>query len=74
MSSSLIDKQYHDGQFWNFSSPAISGENNNLDTAVTPSFAGNFEYVHFHGTEDGVIKYDGGYSGVVKTIALSAQE
>ena len=74
MSSSLIDVQYHDNQFWKFSSPAVSGENNNFDTAMTQSFAGNFEYVHFHGTEDSVIAYEGGYSGVVGTNALSAQE
>ena len=41
---------------------------------MSQSFAGNFEFVHFHGTEDSVINYEGGYSGVVGTDALSAQE
>ena len=59
MSSSLIDVQYNNDKFWKFSSPAVSGEKNNYDTAMEQSFADNFEYVHFHGTEDGAIKYEG---------------
>ena len=74
MSSSLIDVQYNNNKFWNFSTPAASGQNNNYDTAVDQSFADNFEYVHFHGTQDAVIAYEGGYSGVVGTDVLSAQE
>ena len=74
MSSSLIDVQYNNKMFWKFSSPAASGEYNTYDMAMSQSFAGNFEFVHFHGTEDSVINYEGGYSGVVGTDALSAQE
>jgi len=74
MSSSLIDVQYNNDQFWKFSVAAASGEKNVFDTAMAQSFAGEFEYVHFHGTEDSVIAYEGGFSGVVGTNALSAQE
>jgi len=59
MVSSLISPQYHDGSFWKFSESAAAGEANVFDTAVVPTFADNFEYAHFHGTEDGAIKYDG---------------
>ena len=59
MVSSLISPQYHDGQFWMFSVSAPAGEANVFDTAVVPTFADSFEYAHFHGTEDGAIKYDG---------------
>ena len=73
MSSNLLEVEHHDGQFWTFSSPAVSGEGNNFDTAAPQSFAENFEYIHFHGTEDGSIKYEGGNS-VAGTPTFSAQE
>jgi len=59
MVSSLISPQYHDSAFWKFTTSAAAGEANNYDAAVVPAFDDNFEYAHFHGTEDGAIKYDG---------------
>ena len=74
MVSSLIGPQYHDGQFWKFSVSASQGSPNNFDIPVVPAFAADFEvihrieynfnhtefqYAHFHGTNDGAIKYDG---------------
>ena len=71
MVSSLIGPQYHDDQFWTF---AQSGDPNNFNVPMVPTFADDFEvsfsehnsrakqwlqYAHFHGTEDGAIKYDG---------------
>jgi len=56
MVSSLIGPQYHDDQFWKF---AESGEPNDFSVAMVPTFADDFEYAHFHGTEDGSIKYEG---------------
>lgn len=60
MVSSLISPQYHDGQFWKFSKSSEAGGLNDFDTAVVPEFSADFQYAHFHGTEDGLIKYDGG--------------
>merc|ERR1712123_91694 len=59
MVSSLISPQYHDDQFW--ASPTLSeaGVTNVYDTAIVPAFADGFEYAHFHGTEDGALKYEG---------------
>jgi len=59
MVSSLISPQYHDDQFW--ASPTLSeaGVTNVYDTAIVPVFADGFEYAHFHGTEDGALKYEG---------------
>merc|ERR1712066_571840 len=59
MVSSLIGPQYNDDQFWKFDESAEEGEPNNFSVATVPTFAGDFEYAHFHGTEDGTIKYDG---------------
>jgi len=59
MVSSMIGPQYHDGQFWKFSAIAAAGSPNNFDTAVVPEFSADFEFAHFHGTEDGTIKYEG---------------
>merc|ERR1719347_2483630 len=59
MVSSLISPQYHDDQFWSSSVSAAPGEANVYDTPVVPVFADNFEYAHFHGTEDGALQYEG---------------
>jgi len=59
MVSSLISPQYHDDQFWKFAESADAGEPNDFNVAMVPTFADDFEYAHFHGTEDGTIKYDG---------------
>jgi len=59
MVSSLVSAQYRDGQFWKSTTSAAAGEPNVYDTAVVPEFADDFVYMHFHGTDDGLIKYDG---------------
>jgi len=59
MVSSLISPQYHDNQFWASTVSAAPGEANVYDTAVVPVFADDFEYAHFHGTEDGALQYEG---------------
>jgi len=59
MVSSLISPQYHDSSFWKSSASAAPGSANIYDIQVSPVFDDNFEYAHFHGTEDGAIKYDG---------------
>merc|ERR1712066_674929 len=59
MVSSLIGPQFNDDQFWKFTESAEEGEPNDFNVATVPTFAGDFEYAHFHGTEDGTIKYDG---------------
>merc|ERR550539_1008442 len=58
MVSSLIGPQFHDDQFWTFAQSA-AGDTNVFSVSRVPTFADNFEYAHFHGTEDPVIKYDG---------------
>ena len=59
MVSSLIGPQFHDDQFWSFAQSAEAGDTNDFNVAKTPGFADNFEYAHFHGTEDVVINYYG---------------
>jgi len=59
MVSSLISPQYHDGSFWMFEESAAPGEANEHDIAVVPVFDDDFEYAHFHGTEDGALQYEG---------------
>ena len=59
MVSSLISPQYHDGSFWKSEESAAPGEANVYDTAVVPVFDEDFEYAHFHGTEDGALQYEG---------------
>jgi len=59
MVSSLISPQYHDNQFWASPVSAAPGEANVYDTAVVPVFDDDFEYAHFHGTEDGALQYEG---------------
>ena len=59
MVSSLISPQYHDSNFWKSMVSAPAGDANVYDTAVVPMFAENFEYAHFHGTDDGALKYEG---------------
>jgi len=59
MVSSLLGVQYNSDQFWKFSEAAAAGEANNFDTPSVPAFSSTFEYAHFHGTDDGTIKYEG---------------
>ena len=59
MVSSMIGPQFHDDQFWTFAQSAEPGDTNDFSVARVPSFADNFEYAHFHGTEDPVIRYEG---------------
>jgi len=59
MVSSLIGPQYHDDQFWKFAESADDGEPNDFSVAMVPTFGDDFEYAHFHGTEDGSINYYG---------------
>jgi len=59
MVSSLISPQYHDGSFWMFEESAAPGEANEHDIPVVPVFDDDFEYAHFHGTEDGALQYEG---------------
>jgi len=59
MVSSLIGPQYNNDQFWKFSTSAAAGSANNFDTPMVPTFSSDFEYAHFHGTNDGLIQYEG---------------
>jgi len=59
MVSSLISPQYHDSSFWKSEESAAPGDANVYDTAVVPVFDDDFEYAHFHGTEDGALQYEG---------------
>merc|ERR1712215_239064 len=59
MVSSLISPQYHDSSFWKSSTSSAPGNANIYDIKVSPVFDDDFEYAHFHGTEDGTIKYEG---------------
>merc|ERR1712107_618897 len=55
MVSSRISVQWRDGSFWK--APDIMSNDYTIQTV--PEFADNFEYYHFHGTNDGTIAYDG---------------
>jgi len=59
MVSSLIGPQYHDDQFWIFTESSNTGGANDFNTAVVPAFNDQFQYAHFHGTEDMTIRYEG---------------
>jgi len=59
MVSSLIGPQWHDDQFWTFSESAAEHQTNDFDVKMSPTFTEDFEYAHFHGTEDGTIRYLG---------------
>lgn len=59
MASSLISVQHHDSQFWR----SASGTATDHSIAVVPQFSSKFEYVHFHGTEDGALAYLGASPG-----------
>jgi len=72
MVSSLIGPQYNTDTFWK----ANYGETNVYDIAVVPQFSSNFVYAHFHGTNDGAIKYEGQNPGPMflgQAEVLSAQ-
>ena len=77
MVSSLISPQYHDSSFWKSTVSAAAGDAIIYDAGVVPVFDDDFEYAHFHGTEDGALKYEGqspgpGFLGGADVIA--AQE
>ena len=59
MGSSLVSAQYRGGKFWKSITSAAPGEPNVYDTTVALEFADDFVYMHFHGTDDGLIKYEG---------------
>jgi len=79
MVSSLISPQYNDGSFWKSEESAAPGEANVYDTAVVPVFDEDFEYAHFHGTEDGALPYEGqspgpGFLGGADVIAAQTTD
>jgi len=55
IASSLISVQHHDNQFWK----SESGSSNDHSIPVRPQFDDNFQFLHFHGTDDGTIAYGG---------------
>jgi len=55
MVSSMISVQWRDGSFWK-STDTIS---NDYTIQTIPEFSDDFEYYHFHGTNDGTIAYEG---------------
>jgi len=57
MVSSLISVQYNDGKFYASAGPDTTTNDYSVETA--PVFADNFEYFHFHGTNDGALAYEG---------------
>jgi len=59
MVSSMIGPQYNNDKFWKFSMSASDGNANDFDTEMNPTFSTDFEYAHFHGTNDGAIAYEG---------------
>ena len=61
MVSSLISPQWREGHFWK--SAIQPGVDNDYSAPAELEFADNFEYAHFHGTEDGAIKYEGASPG-----------
>jgi len=57
MVSSLISVQYNDGKFYAAAGPDTTTNDYSVETV--PVFADNFEYFHFHGTNDGALAYEG---------------
>jgi len=55
MVSSMISVQWRDGSFWK--SPDTLSNDYTIQTV--PVFSDDFEYYHFHGTDDGTIAYEG---------------
>merc|ERR1711863_68821 len=55
MVSSMISVQWRDGSFWK--SPDTLSNDYTIQTV--PEFSDDFEYYHFHGTDDGTIAYEG---------------
>merc|ERR1712192_200885 len=55
MVSSMISVQWRDGSFWK--SPDTL--TNDYTVQTVPVFSDDFEYYHFHGTDDGTIAYEG---------------
>merc|ERR1711971_1380744 len=53
--SSMISVQWRDGSFWK--SPDTL--TNDYTVQTVPVFSDDFEYYHFHGTDDGTIAYEG---------------
>jgi len=55
MVSSMISVQWREGSFWK--SPDTMTNDYTIQTV--PEFSNDFEYYHFHGTDDGTIAYEG---------------
>lgn len=55
IASSLISVQHHDNQFWK----SESGSATDHSMSVRPQFDDSFQFLHFHGTDDGTIAYAG---------------
>ena len=55
IASSLISVQHHDNQFWK----SESGSATDHSMPVQPQFDEKFQFLHFHGTDDGTIAYRG---------------
>lgn len=55
IASSLISVQHHDNQFWK----SESGSATDHSMPVRPRFDDSFQFLHFHGTNDGTIAYGG---------------
>merc|ERR1712055_213945 len=55
MVSSMISVQWRDGSFWK----APDTMSNDYTIQTVPEFSDDFEYYHFHGTDDGTIAYEG---------------
>merc|ERR1711936_335944 len=53
IASSLISVQHHDNQFWK----SESGSATDHSMPVQPQFDDDFQFLHFHGTDDGTIAY-----------------
>ena len=55
IASSLISVQHHDNQFWK----SESGSATDHSMPVRPQFDDKFQFLHFHGSDDGTIAYGG---------------
>jgi len=55
IASSLISVQHHENQFWK----SESGSATDHSMPVQPQFDDDFQFLHFHGTDDGTIAYWG---------------
>merc|ERR550517_2063604 len=60
IASSLISVQHHENQFWK----SESGSATDHSMPVKPQFDDKFQFLHFHGTDDGTIAYWGKSPGL----------